>query len=164
MAPAHYGPHPHHKHGSVDDTEQPTAYSSLLHRSTGCGMSLRYMPCLDTRATKRNRLPYNAAASCRDPTRSAAQAEPSSHRPRGVRSPLGGHTPTVASSESRPRPAPRSRGGHVAPPGTALRNPTKPPPSPNIEWARPPQRPPARLAQLPSSETYRSQRKEPPCT
>ena len=45
-----------------------------------------------------------------------------------------------ASSESRPRPAPRSRGNHGAPPGIALRNPAKPPPTPYRVWVRPPQR------------------------
>ena len=44
MAPAHYGPRPHHKYGSVDDTEQPTACSSLLHRSPGCGITRKDFP------------------------------------------------------------------------------------------------------------------------
>ena len=47
-----------------------------------------------------------------------------------VSGPLQVGTPAVDSSESRPHPAPRSRGGHGAPPGTTLRNPVKQSPTP----------------------------------
>ena len=66
--------------------------------------------------------------SCRAPTRRAAQVESSLRRSRGVPPPPCGQTPAISSSESRPRPAPKSRGGHGAPPVTPLRNPAKPPP------------------------------------
>ena len=44
MTPAHYGRRPHHKYGSVDDTEQPTACSSLLHRSPECSITRKDFP------------------------------------------------------------------------------------------------------------------------
>ena len=62
------------------------------------------------------------------------------------------------------RPTLRSRDGHSAPPGTVLRNPAKPPPSPYHGWVRRPRWPPARRAQPTSSETCRSHRKAPRCT
>ena len=64
MAPAHYAPRPHRKYGSVADTEQPTAYSSLLHTSPGCGITRKGYPA---RVGKQQHQPQQNKHYLRDP-------------------------------------------------------------------------------------------------
>ena len=64
MAPEHFAPRHHRKYGSVDDTEQPTAYSNLPQRSPACGLTRKGYPAT---VGKQQHQPQQDTPDLRDP-------------------------------------------------------------------------------------------------